>query len=423
MEYSTIQQHQPLRVPSSFDKQGRALIVQLDEIFDDIYRRFGRLRVEDLGNKLKNLILIEGDNGAYVSVSATIDGLNTEIQDEFGNYYTKSETATKISTAIETALGDYSTTSQTEQAIAAAVGDCYGKVSGITITASGIDVTGSQYVKLTSGNSVVEITPTKIDMNTSGYVSIMGQGQSIIKLEDVSQETAKTIFQADASGVVQAVTINSSEINVTTLNVTDLNVSGSVIAELNIPNIIVSSSPPSGSGIIWLEPNNSVLEPYSYTQFVNDAATSDWTEVQHWAQWSQTCNMSVNIPVEGVKKIKISGKLYKNGSTAAWDGSLTAVAHVSNGNVSEINLGEVGTFPYQQSLKWDYGFSHEITIPATANPTAITSGEITSITFTFTITRVTDRYANKSYPHAMTLVCTGETGSGSSDECTVHYIA
>ena len=49
-------------------------------------------------------------------------------------------------------LTSYSTTTQTAQAIAAYVGEnAYGKVSGITITASGVDISGSQYVKIASG--------------------------------------------------------------------------------------------------------------------------------------------------------------------------------------------------------------------------------------------------------------------------------
>jgi len=84
---------------------------------------------------------------------------------------------------------------------------------------------------------------------------------------------------------------------------------------------------------------------------------------------------------------------------------------------STIDLGTVGTFPYMQSLKWDYGFSKEITISAAI------AANIVSITFTFTLSRTTDPTAYLSYPHNMTLICSGETGSGSSDECTVHYIA
>ena len=60
-KYSTIQQHQPLRVPSGWDKQEKMLIVQLDEIFDDIYKRFGRLRFEDMGKDFRQRI--EDDEG------------------------------------------------------------------------------------------------------------------------------------------------------------------------------------------------------------------------------------------------------------------------------------------------------------------------------------------------------------------------
>ena len=60
--YATIHQYQPLRAPKSFDREGRALILQLDEIFDDIYKRFGRLTREDLGEALNALLDQFGDD-------------------------------------------------------------------------------------------------------------------------------------------------------------------------------------------------------------------------------------------------------------------------------------------------------------------------------------------------------------------------
>ena len=54
---SSIQQHEPLRVPSNWGTNEKRLIAQLEELFDDIYRRFGRLRLEDLGDALKTRIL------------------------------------------------------------------------------------------------------------------------------------------------------------------------------------------------------------------------------------------------------------------------------------------------------------------------------------------------------------------------------
>ena len=76
-EYSTIQQHQPLRVPASFDKQGRALIVQLDEIFDDIYRRYGRLRFEDMGKDFRQRI--ENDEGDFADIAVDVGNIIFEI--------------------------------------------------------------------------------------------------------------------------------------------------------------------------------------------------------------------------------------------------------------------------------------------------------------------------------------------------------
>lgn len=52
-DYSTIQQHQPLRIPASWGAQERRFIAQLEEILDDIYRRFGRLKWADLGKALQ----------------------------------------------------------------------------------------------------------------------------------------------------------------------------------------------------------------------------------------------------------------------------------------------------------------------------------------------------------------------------------
>lgn len=76
-KYSTIQQHQPLRIPASFDKQGRALILQLDEIFDDIYKRFGRLRFKDMGKDFRQRI--ENDEGDFADIAVDVGNIIFEI--------------------------------------------------------------------------------------------------------------------------------------------------------------------------------------------------------------------------------------------------------------------------------------------------------------------------------------------------------
>lgn len=49
----SLNQHEALRVPSDWKGQDRALIMQLEHIFDDIYNRLGNIRYQDLSDDLK----------------------------------------------------------------------------------------------------------------------------------------------------------------------------------------------------------------------------------------------------------------------------------------------------------------------------------------------------------------------------------
>ena len=117
-KYSTIQQHQPLRVPVGWDKQEKAFVLQLDEIFDDIYRRFGRLRLEDLSKTFRKQI--EDDEGNIAELLVDVGQIVID------------------------------------------VGNKYDKISGITINSNGIDISGSKYLKLESGGT--------LDINSNNFV-------------------------------------------------------------------------------------------------------------------------------------------------------------------------------------------------------------------------------------------------------------
>lgn len=105
---ASIQQHEPLRVPAGWDKQERAMLMQLEEILDDIYRRFGRLRLEDMGKSFRK---------------------------EFAD-----------------AEGNIATLQADTESISAQVRDKYDKVSGIDITSAGVSISGSKYIMLNSGS-------------------------------------------------------------------------------------------------------------------------------------------------------------------------------------------------------------------------------------------------------------------------------
>lgn len=56
-KYTTYQQHEPLRTPEGWSPNERKLIAQLEEILDDLYRRFNRLKLGDLSESLRTTIL------------------------------------------------------------------------------------------------------------------------------------------------------------------------------------------------------------------------------------------------------------------------------------------------------------------------------------------------------------------------------
>ncbi len=85
----------PIRVPESFNTQERKMLAQIEEIFDDIYSRFGRLKASDLdtgftldGEKIKNgSLTIHKMDGAFAlevkgEIVNTIEEETGELRDE-----------------------------------------------------------------------------------------------------------------------------------------------------------------------------------------------------------------------------------------------------------------------------------------------------------------------------------------------------
>lgn len=122
--------------------------------------------------------------GNYYTKTETASQISTSIGNALGDYYTKTETAQQITTSISSALGNYSTTQQTAQQISAYVSShAYGLVSGISITAAGVDITGSKYVNIQSGNSYVKLgaasagsTSLELALSSSGGIYLTPNG-------------------------------------------------------------------------------------------------------------------------------------------------------------------------------------------------------------------------------------------------------
>lgn len=67
---STIKQHEPLRAPAGWSAQEKRFVAQLEEILDDLYSRFGRLKDSDLGRTLRNSIARSAEGVSTLTQSA-----------------------------------------------------------------------------------------------------------------------------------------------------------------------------------------------------------------------------------------------------------------------------------------------------------------------------------------------------------------
>lgn len=87
-QYTTYQQHEPLRVPDGWNAGEKKLIAQLEEILDDLYRRFNRLKLTDLSKSLRTTIINTEDSVTQLvidvgEISSTVATKNrTYAQDE-----------------------------------------------------------------------------------------------------------------------------------------------------------------------------------------------------------------------------------------------------------------------------------------------------------------------------------------------------
>lgn len=79
--YTTYQQHEPLRAPSGWSSQEKRFVAQLEELFDDIYKRYNRLRLEDMSPAFRKSFKQIMDDGAELrnDLDITAAGLSAEI--------------------------------------------------------------------------------------------------------------------------------------------------------------------------------------------------------------------------------------------------------------------------------------------------------------------------------------------------------
>ncbi len=180
-KYATIHQHEPLRPPAGWDAQEKRFVAQLEEVLDDIYRRFGRLKASDLGGELRMTIQesAEGVKENRTAIEQTAESINLKASQESLN-----ELTSRVETA-ETAI-EQTAESIKLKASASTVDAILNGTTGVpkvsnsvlTIDANGIRMTGGS-ISLSAESSLLLSSGGKVDINGATGGIFLGEGSQV----------------------------------------------------------------------------------------------------------------------------------------------------------------------------------------------------------------------------------------------------
>ena len=76
-KYTTVQQHQPIYAPKNWNEEEKRFVRTLQGIFDDIYKRYGRLGLNDLSKVFRGTVsgLEEGLDSTKTNVTTLAEAL------------------------------------------------------------------------------------------------------------------------------------------------------------------------------------------------------------------------------------------------------------------------------------------------------------------------------------------------------------
>lgn len=256
-DYNSIQQHEPLRTPSRWTSEERRLIAQLEELFDDIYRRFGRLRMKDMGSEMRTIL----------QSAKNADGKLTQLESSFKQ--TVERIRSEVS-KVETTANDAQTTANEAK-------------TNIDQTAKDIKLSVSEVEKKAdaakdSADDILDgTTPVTILKNTSVTITI--DGVDVIGGVVVIKAGAKFVVQSGGTVQIDAKDGENSYITLGDMfsvtsdggivsdsaSFTNLKVKGYDVVTVNdiASRMVVSVSQPDESGVIWFKPTATSAVTYS----------------------------------------------------------------------------------------------------------------------------------------------------------------
>ena len=277
-DYNSIQQHQPLRTPSRWTSEERRLIAQLEEIFDDIYRRFGRLRMKDMGSEMRTILQSAKEaDGKLTQLESSFNQTAESIRSEVSKVETKADSA---QTAADEAK---SSIAQTAEKITLSVSKVSDKAdeaqnaANEAKNAASDASTAAGEAKDAADNILDGTTPVTILKNTSVTITI--DGVDVIGGVVVIKAGAKFIVQSGGTVQIDAKDGENSYITLGDMfsvtrdggivsdsaSFTNLKVKGYDVVTVNdiASRMVVSVSQPNETGVIWFKPTATSAVTYS----------------------------------------------------------------------------------------------------------------------------------------------------------------
>lgn len=160
-----IRQHETLRVPQGWTEQDKALVIQLTRVFDDIYKQYGHLEWDDLGEKLREY-LTEMSEGMVTAV--TWDGTNKKLTVTINSSTSDVVAISTIKTALELTKSDVGLGNVDNKSVATIKTE-FGEVfaaKSTAVTDVAYDSTNKKITKTVNGNTtdVVSVATIKTDL-------------------------------------------------------------------------------------------------------------------------------------------------------------------------------------------------------------------------------------------------------------------
>ena len=319
---ATIQQYEPPRVPGTWDYEGKRFAQRLLDIFDDIYRRFGRLGLTDLNKTLRSQITTAIDEAGQASSSIEqlpgqiIATVKETITDDLEGRVHANETAIE----------------QLPDTIKATVNE-----NGVQTAQVMLDQNGVSIKSAVGGvNNSVELNGDGVTIGSTGSLKAEAGGFVGIKAGDSSNSYINlgSVFSASSSDGVTATKAEFAELIVNGKRIT-----GNTISQFPI---YFSTVQPPARNCVWLKPvagGSSGLASTTYSLAISGTGSANYLPSGTTKSYQLTsANAAASGGSQYVYKISFTvNNLSPSGNQAT--GTLTASIGSTTVGSFSINLG------------------------------------------------------------------------------------